>query len=131
VHVADDVFIVPVGLREETGFEHDGEPGLWAKVHWMFPVGAGVVLLGGTTVALKVSVSPYVGVAEDDVAFTSTVVVAKPRATKLSDPPEPSGAWAVTVICCEPLFGHEAELLFTQLELWASHCWTGLLTEIE
>lgn len=128
-HVACDVFVVGIVVRVELGLLHDGEPGLCEKAHWTLPVGAAVVLLGGTTLAVNVRVSPYVGVGEDDMAVTRTVVVAGPSATKLSDPAEPSGAWATTVICWEPLIGHVGELAFTQLVAWASHCCTGL-TEI-
>ena len=129
MHVACDVFVPPIVVRVELA--HDGDPGLCVKVHWTLPVGAAVMLLGGTTVAVNVKVSPSVGVDDDEVAVTWTVVVAGPRATKLSEPVEPSGARATTVICCEPLFGQLAEVLFTQLVVCASHCCTGLSTEIE
>ena len=79
--------------------------------------------------AVNVSVSPKVGVLDDDVAVTRTVVVAAPMATKLRDPAEPSGARATTVISCEPLSGQLPEVL-TQVALCAFHCWTGL-TEME
>ena len=55
-----DVFVPPTVLSVE--FAQVGDPGLWAKVHWMLPVGGAVVLLGGTTVAVNVRVSPRVGV---------------------------------------------------------------------
>lgn len=126
--VVCDVFVPTMVLKGEF-VGHVGEFGLCENAHWILPVGGGVVLLGGTTLAMKVRVSPNVGVGEDEVAVTRTVVVAGPRATKLSDPPDPSGAWPTTVISCEPLSGQLPEVL-TQLELCASHCCT-VLTEIE
>ena len=35
--------------------------GLCANDHWILPIGGGVVLLGGITVAVKVRVSPRIG----------------------------------------------------------------------
>ena len=40
---------------------HLGGPGLWAKVHATVPVGGGVVLLGGITLAVNVKVAPRIG----------------------------------------------------------------------
>ena len=56
MHVALEVLVPAIVIRAEFG--HDGDPGLWEGVHWTYPVGAAVVLFGGTTVAAKVRVSP-------------------------------------------------------------------------
>jgi hypothetical protein len=129
VQVAWEVFVPTITLSAEFG--QDGDPGLCVKVHWMLPVGAAVVLLGGTTVDVNVRVSPSVDGFEEEVAATRTVVVAGPRATKLREPADPSGARATTVICWDPLFGQVGELAFTHPVACASHCCTGLLTEME
>jgi len=100
--------------------------------HPIVPWGYGVVLLGGITVAVKVTEHPktivglqLAGSPGEGVAATSTVVVAACSTTKLKVPDAPLGPWANAVSCWAPLLGHVPVVAATQLEPWASHCCTG------
>jgi hypothetical protein len=130
VHVACAVLVPAMLLTDELA--QLGLPGLWLKAHPTLPVGDGVVLFGGITVAVKVRVEPRMGGLGDPVAATRTVVVAACRTTKLKVPEAPLGPWTKAVSCWAPLLGHVLELAATQPELggWAFHCCTGL-TEME